>query len=351
MGQVKDATKKKVVQHKTLLSRRYFWVAVITPLLFFIVSFLIIIIDQTLSFCLTKGCLENVFIIFDIPIRFIYLTFILATAALTYYRVELAYEQNERQLEQAILTNYHSFREDFFTVLNEKNYEFKELHVSDYLLFNKLYPESRSGDNKLSQPVYDFIANSENGFLNVMDKIIYLCSDENKEINPFLAENYEPIVEMSVEFLRIAGLGVEGLETSKYDEFCGDYAEFVINIVNDFIHLVSIINIYEGHRFFDIKKRLNYKKAVAILNMRKHVGNDLNTAFKKLVSVLDGHDLNDSNVMPDLKYWMGSHLSKGILEEPFAIAMVYEYIIKTGGYSTKGDVYQEGLDQLMNRSN
>ncbi len=127
----------------------------------------LIIVDLSLSFCWTKNCLDNFIEIFEIPISFLSLTFVSIGVTLAYYRTELNYEQNQlnytqnkRQIEEFTRTNYHSFRNEFIELVNEKGYQYKFIDLESSQLFNKLYPESRDGNYKLSQDFEHFIFDS-----------------------------------------------------------------------------------------------------------------------------------------------------------------------------------------------
>ena len=82
-----------------LYSKTYFQFALGVPLILSIASWFLIYRNLQLSFCWTKVCLDTFVDVFSIPINLLGLSLVLSGAAFAYYRIELSYEQNERQLK------------------------------------------------------------------------------------------------------------------------------------------------------------------------------------------------------------------------------------------------------------
>ena len=162
-----------------ITSKAYFWIALIVPLVLSVSTAIIIVLSTELKISWTKEGIDYFVQIFKIPISLIGLIFISTGAAFACYRIELSYEQNERQLEQFIRTNYNSFRGEFIELLKESDYKFQVIDLSEANLFSALYPNAKSGNWGLNTEFEDFISDDTQGFIAAMNNLRDLLSSTN----------------------------------------------------------------------------------------------------------------------------------------------------------------------------
>lgn len=315
-----------------IITKPYFWIALGVPSLFSIVSAIIIYIDKKPEFFFTKSGLDNFTEFYSIPLQLFGLILILVGASFTYYRIDLSYRQNERQI-------YSSFKDEFLSVLEAKKYEYKILDVPDIWLFNNLYPNAKNGDQELTTEFEDFIIYedelSHQGFVEAMKNLGKVIRIKDQ----YFAGAHSPLGNMFLWLREIipidADLNIGYMGGAKFE---GKYSEYIIDLSKDIFFIVTSVNAFEGWRFFDNKSKRTWRKNIDRLeNITKEceqinvffekarkaqwintlIRNDYST-FKKfnLQDVMPAEIINNKNAKEYiLEAWTGKSGTKIISEE------------------------------------
>lgn len=239
-----------------IIAKPYFWFALILPSFISFISAILIYKDQNPVFCFKKKCLENFIELYSIPLQLLGLTLVLVGAAFTYYRIELSYKQNERQI-------YNSFRDEFLNLLESNSYKYKILDIPDISLFNKLYPNSKNGDQNLTADFEEFITYKDEmahqGFTEAMNNL----SDVLGTKNQYHAGAHQPLGNMFLWLRDIIPIDADlNLSYMAGDSFKGKYAKYIIDVSKDVLFIVSNVNVFEGWRFFDNRSKRNWRKNI-----------------------------------------------------------------------------------------
>lgn len=228
-----------------------------------IISAILIANDLNLAFCWKKACLENFVAIFNIPLSLLGLSFVATGAAFAYYRIELNYEQNERQLQQFTQSNYVSFRSEFLALISEIDYDFEVIDLPSSWLFNTLYPNAKSGDFKLNPEFEEFVLDKDDlqGFVGAMNALSEtLTSHDGKR---YWAGSHMPIANLFIWLRNIVTLDADvnfGFVSGA--SFTGEYSKNIIGIAKDILFIVSCVNTFEGWRLFENKDRRIWRKNI-----------------------------------------------------------------------------------------
>lgn len=247
-----------------IIIKPYFWMALGVPSLLSLFSAILIYIDQKPVFCFTKKCLENFLELYSIPLQLLGLTLVLVGAAFTYYRIDLSFKQNERQI-------YNSFRDEFLHLLESKPYKYKILDIPDISLFNKLYPNSKKGDQQLSAEFKEFLTYKDKvihqGFLGAMSNLSNVLGTKDQ----YYAGAHFPLGDMFMWLRDVIPIDADlNLGYMAGDSFKGKYANYIIDVSKDIFFIVSSVNAFEGWRFFDNKSIRIWRKNIDRLeNVRK----------------------------------------------------------------------------------
>lgn len=237
-----------------ITSKPYFWFALGAPILLFILSLLMIVGDSETSLTLkySLDSLNKLIETLKIPFSILGLTFVTVGSAFAYYRIELSYQQHERQLEQKVHSNYKDFRDEFFMLSNERNYEYKIIDIPNSWLFSSLYPNAKKGDQKLIKEFEELLGCDDGlyGFQCVLDAF-------NSDVKGarYTNSQYKSISNLFMWFREVFTFDAKlnmGFSSGLYK---GDFAKYTFEFMSDFLHIISTVNAFEGWRFFDNKKR------------------------------------------------------------------------------------------------
>lgn len=270
--------------------------------------------------------LDNFIHLYNIPLSLLGLSFVSTGAAFTYYRIDLSYNQNERLLNQDKQVHYNSFKSDFLVVLAERNYRYQVINMPDTWLFNTLYPNARSGDQKLNPQFEEFILFEENGqgFTEAMNTLSEVLGSKNG--SRYYAGSYQPLNNLFLWLKEIIALDADvNLGFMAGESFKADFAQQTIGITKDIFFIVSCVNVFEGWRFFDNKQLRLWRKNIDRLDLIRSEAGQLSEFLTKghqggwcqdlIRGDLDAFKkLNLNNEMPDaLKH--NKHAKQYILEQ------------------------------------
>ncbi len=241
---------------KRIIKKWLLWIALGVPSLLSLFSGFLIYVDQKSVFCFTKGCLENFIELYTIPLQLLGLTLVLVGASFTYYRIDLSFRQNERQI-------YNSFRDEFLHLLEAKPYKYKILDIPDIWLFNNLYPNAKKGDQDLLPEFEEFVTYedevSHQGFFEAMKNLSNVLGTKDQ----YYAGAHFPLGNMFLWLKEVIpidadlNLGYLGGATFK-----GDYSNYIIDVSKDIFFIVNSVNAFEGWRFFNNKSKRIWRKNI-----------------------------------------------------------------------------------------
>lgn len=303
-----NMTKKEILNQK-ISSKLYFKLALAIPIILFFTLTILIMLNSNLEFCGSKKCLEYFITTFNLPIKLLGLSFITMGATFAYYRSESTYEQNERQIEQFTQANYITFRDDFFELLKEQDYDLKAVNIPRSWLFSTLYPNAKKGDYTLCAKFEEFITWEENGqgFTGALNALV-----DTRGADKYNAGSYIQVGTFIIELRTMLNLKDADVNIG-FDSgaiFTGRYAEDIINIANDTFFIVSTVNAFEGWRFFDNIKRRSWKSSIDLLVRIKQdseaISNFFDNAHSSGLSTIlareeleNLHDYDLRNKLPD----------------------------------------------------
>jgi hypothetical protein len=307
-----------------ILGKSYFWILTGTPLVLAAITSFIIINDLNPIVCWTSDCLDNFVEIFGLPLKLLGIELLTTGAALTYYRIELTYSQNENQLTQLTLINHQAFKEDFMSLLKEKKYKYKAYDIPSEWFFSALYPNSKQGCEELASIIEEFIKAPDGDFSLAMDEIEGIV--DNPNINPYLISNYSKTIAMVYRLIDLIELDL----MVKFNEnhlkiFGNDCADALLAALNDILQIVSVINAFEGWRFFDIYERSEFYRYIDELKAIKVMGNQIMSACDSLPSYTI--DLSDISHVKVLQSAIDSYVSADVKHDDYAKKFVYDYIL------------------------
>ncbi len=182
-------------------------------------------------------------------------------AAFTYYRIELTYEQNERQI-------YNSFRDEFLDLMRSKPYEFNILDIPDIWLFNSLYPNAKNGDHSLSSEFEEFLTYEDKlahqGFNEAMNNLSEVINTKDQ----YYAHSHFPLGNMFLwlrDFMPLDGdMNLSFLGGAKFE---GEYSKVVSSLSKDIFYIATTVNAFEGWRFFSNKSKRSWRKNIDRLDV------------------------------------------------------------------------------------
>lgn len=266
-----DKTDKKNIGQQKITSKRYFWIPIIFILILVFGSTTIIIIDISPSFCCSKICLDNFVDLFSIPLKLLALGLVILGAIFTYYRIDLSYYQNERQI-------YSSFRDEFLDILNTKPYEYKILDIPDIWLFNKLYPNAKDGDYQLLDEFEEYIKTDEPyyGFTGSMNELSKAIGSNDQ----YSAHSYNSIGLMFQWLRDVIPIDADlNVGFTSGDSFSGEYSKTIIALSKDIFFIVTSVNAFKGWCFFDNKTKRLWRKNIDRLDTVSREANQISEYF------------------------------------------------------------------------
>lgn len=251
-----------------IFSKHYFWYALGIPLILAGITAAIILHSTNLDFYLTKDGIDNFYDIFKIPLNLLGTVFVSTGFAVAYYRVTLSYDQNQIQLEQSTQTNYTSFRSEFMSMLNEKEYKYAIINISNSWLFCNLYPTAKLGDNKLHSEFEKFVNDESQRFISAMTNLLKTLSSSNG--TRYHAGSYLPVSGLFMWLRDIIALDADvNLSFVSDASFTDSYSEQTIGVARDILHIVGTVNAFEGWRFFSNKDYRSWRKAIDQLEVTR----------------------------------------------------------------------------------
>jgi len=228
-----------------IVLKSYFWLSIIFPIFISLV-----VLSITFEGITEEKYIETLKTVFTL-LAFI---FISVGASFTYYRIDLSYQQHELQLEQQVHSHYKDFKDEFFMLADERNYEYKILDIPNSWLFNSLYPDAKKGNHNLIKEFEELLRCDDGlyGFQCVFDSI---RNSNNKSGDKYRNITYQPIALLFGWFKEMFAFDVKLNMSYSQELYSGDFANYTYMFISDFLHIISIVNTFQGWHFFDNKKR------------------------------------------------------------------------------------------------
>lgn len=163
-----------------------------------------------------------------------------------------------------------------------------------------LYPEAKSGNYKLSSEFEEFITWEEinQGFKGALNHLHGTLA--SRDGSRYVAQTYLPIWQFFIEMrelVRLKDADVE-LNFAAHSLFTGKPAKSLINVAYDTFFIVSIVNAFEGWRFFDHKERRSWQKDIDSLDTIRQQADILERLSRKEIF----KELNHAMIRKDIEH-------------------------------------------------